>query len=56
MNQGLTKEDISWVVIVDGEHRYEADSKAEAEEWATEHGIEPDRIASKGPLNTPLYL
>lgn len=45
----ISKEDITWVVIVDGEIRHEADTKEEAVQWSEKEEVEPDRIASKVP-------
>lgn len=56
MNTGITEDDITWVVIVDGEVCHEATTKDTAREWAETQEIEPDRIASKSQLKTPFHL
>lgn len=52
----ISLEDVTWLVVVDGEIQHEADTKEAAKEWAEENGVEPDRIASKLPLNPPIRL
>lgn len=47
----LSKEDISWIVIVDGEILHEADTKEKAMQWAEKENVEPDRVASKIPMD-----
>lgn len=42
-----------WAVVVDGEVVHEADERSEAQRWANERGITPDKIA---PVSRPLML
>lgn len=48
--------DYWWVAIVDGEQKFEADTREEVESWATANDIDPDRIATKADLKPPLFL
>lgn len=52
----IDRADVSWVVVKDGDIIHEDDTKEDAEAWADEEGIEPDRIASKAPLEAPIRL
>lgn len=52
----IDRTDVSWVVVVDGEIVHEAASKERAKNWAEENDTEPDRIASKAPLEAPIRL
>lgn len=52
----ISKEDVTWVVVVNGEIVHEAESKSKAREWADETETDPDRIASKVPLDVPIRI
>lgn len=52
----IDRKDVSWVVVKDGVIIHEASSKEDAKAWAEDQDIQPDRIASKAPLEAPIRL
>lgn len=49
MSIRISRDDVYWVVIVDGEQVHAADTKERAREWAEQRGVDPDRIAAAIP-------
>lgn len=52
----IDRDEVSWVVVVEGDIVHEANTKEKAKEWAEKNSVQPDRIASKAPIEAPIRL